>query len=414
MNDRAATDPLPPAQRRAVVIVLDGVGCGALPDAAAYGDADADTLGNLSRFFPDGLRLPHLGELGLGNITEIRGVPPVEAAACRAAYGRCTEVSPGKDSTTGHWEIAGVILKQPFPTYPGGFPDEVIDAFTRATGRGVLGNKTASGTEIIKELGEEHLKTGKPIVYTSADSVFQVAAHESVLSPARLYEICETARGLLTGRHAVGRVIARPFRGEPGHFERTAGRHDYSLEPPGTTVLDRLKASGVETVGIGKIGDLFAHRGLSREIPTAGNDEGIERLIEAMNQTEPPAFIFLNLVEFDQVYGHRKDCEGYRRALETFDAALPRIRAAQREGDLMVITSDHGVDPTTPGTDHTREYTPLLAWGRRFGGGVDLGARSTYADIGQTLADYFGVQPLDAGVSFLHELNRQAATQTPG
>lgn len=402
-----------PSPRRAVVIVLDGVGCGALPDADRYGDTDANTLGNLSRAFPEGLRLPHLEALGLGHVVSIRGVPPVAREACEGAYGRCIEVSPGKDSTTGHWEMTGVVLERAFPTYPNGFPDEVIEPFTRAIGRGVLGNKTASGTEIIQELGEEHLRTGMPIVYTSADSVFQIAAHESVYSEPELYTICRMARKMLTGPHAVGRVIARPFRGGPGNFERTAGRHDFSLEPAGTTLLDRLTDAGIRTVGIGKIGDLFAHRGLSREISTANNDEGVERVIEAMTETEAPAFIFLNLVEFDQVYGHRNDRRGYRRALEAFDAALPRIRSAQRETDLMMITSDHGVDPTTPGTDHTREYTPLLVWGPRLLPGVNLGTRSTYADVGQTVADYFEVPPLDAGESFLPHLIPDPATRSP-
>jgi phosphopentomutase len=300
--------------------------------------------------------------------------------------------------------MAGVILPRPFPTYPDGFPDEVIDAFARAIGRGVLGNLRASGTEIIQELGEEHLETGKPIVYTSADSVFQIAAHESVYSADELYQLCRTARGILAGPHAVGRVIARPFRGAPGKFERTAGRHDYSIEPSGITLLDRLMESAIETIGIGKIGDLFAHRGLSREISTSSNAGGAERLIETLQDIASPGFIFLNLVEFDQVYGHRNDCPGYRHALESFDAVLPSIVDRQQGNDLMIITSDHGVDPTTPGTDHTREYSPLLVWGDRIRGGIDLGTRPTFADIGQTLADFFDVPPLSAGTSFLDQL----------
>lgn len=402
MNPRSA--PPSPEQRRAIVIVLDGVGCGALPDAARYGDEDANTLGNLSRFFRDGLRLPHLGGLGLGNIAEIRGVPPRGAEECLGAFGRCTEVSAGKDSTTGHWEIAGVILDQPFPTYPRGFPPGIIEAFARRIGCGVLGNKVASGTEIIRELGEEHLRTRKPIVYTSADSVFQIAAHESVYPPEALYTMCRVARDLLRGEHAVGRVIARPFEGEPGHFVRTPRRHDFSLPPTGVTLMDRLAESGIPTIGVGKIGDLFAHRGIAEEITTADNREGIEATLEAMSRAPSPSLIFTNLVEFDQTFGHRNDCEGYRRALEQFDTRLPEIFGRQRSGDLMVITSDHGVDPTTPGTDHTREYTPLLAWGRRLRRGLDLGTRGSYADIGQTIAEFLGAPPLGAGKSFLAEL----------
>lgn len=403
----SASSPDPPndiRMRRAVAIVLDGVGCGALPDAARYGDEGSNTLGNLSRHFPEGLHLPNLEALGLGNLVDLRGVPPRPMDSCEAAFGRCTEVSPGKDSTTGHWEMAGVILERPFPTYPDGFPPEIIDPLIRDIGRGFLGNKTASGTEIIQELGEEHLRTGKPIFYTSADSVFQIAAHESVLSWEELYDICRAARRLLTGSHAVGRVIARPFSGEPGNFVRTSGRHDFSLEPPGPTLLDALSAEGRQTIGIGKIGDLFAHRGLSRDIPTASNEEGIRRLLEAMAEAAPPALIFLNLVEFDQVYGHRNDSTGYRRALEAFDASLPSIRSLQRSGDLLLITADHGVDPTTKSTDHSREYTPLLVWGETLSPGVDLGTRETFADIGQTVAEYLGVPPLNAGRSFLRDL----------
>ncbi len=405
--DHLSLSPL--EDRRVILIVLDGVGCGALPDAAVYGDDGSNSLGNLSRFFDDGLELPNLGSLGLGNIVPIRGVPQRSNSDCRASFGRCVEVSPGKDSTTGHWEMAGVILPRAFPTYPEGFPDEVINAFARAIGRGVLGNKAASGTEIIKELGAEHLRTGCPIVYTSVDSVFQIAAHESVYSAPELYDLCRTAREILSGPHAVGRVIARPFRGIPGSFERTSGRHDFSIEPLGITILDRLMESGVQTIGIGKIGDLFAHRGLNREVPTSGNAEGIERLIESMKETAPPALIFLNLVEFDQVYGHRNDCSGYRRALEAFDSALPSIMEQQRPGDVMIITSDHGVDPTTPSTDHSREHSPLLVWGNGICGGIDLRTRSTFADIGQTVAEYLGVQPLNAGTSFLPRLTSVAA-----
>jgi phosphopentomutase len=398
----SGNSPLPPAsERRAVVIVLDGVGCGELPDAGSYGDAGSNTLGNLARSFPEGLRLPHLGSLGLGRIVDLRGVPPCGASTCRGSFGRCAESAPGKDSTTGHWEMAGVVLERPFPTYPEGFPEEIIAEFSSRIGRGVLGNKAASGTEIIQELGEEHVRTGQPIVYTSVDSVFQIAAHESVISPEELYGICRIARGILQGEHGVGRVIARPFTGESGRFVRTPRRHDFSLPPSGATVLDRFSEAGIRTIGIGKIGDLFAHRGLSEDHPTANNAEGIERSIEKMGSARAPSFIFTNLVEFDQNFGHRKDTAGYRAALEAFDARLPDFFRNEREGDLLIITADHGVDPTTPGTDHTREYTPLLVRGPRLRSGVDLGTRSTFADIGQTLCDFFAVEAVGAGRSFL-------------
>lgn len=390
---------------RVILIVLDGVGCGALPDAAEFGDVGADTLGNLSRHFEDGLRLPNLEKLGLGNIADLRGVMARDAhAEGLGCFGRCRERSAGKDSTTGHWEIAGLITSEPFPTYPEGFPAEVLEAFSRAIGRGVLGNRPASGTRIIEELGEEHLRSGAPIIYTSADSVFQIAAHDSVYSAEQLYEVCSIARRQLIGPHNVSRVIARPFTGSPGSFTRTDGRRDFSVAPPGTTLLDSCLAAEVATIGIGKIGDLFAHRGLSEEIHTAGNLEGVEAMIESMKGVPAPALIFTNLVEFDSKWGHRNDCEGYRRALEEFDSNLPAIFAAQRPTDLMIIASDHGVDPTTPGTDHTREYIPLLVWGAPARGGVDLGTRSSFADIGQTVAEYLGCETLAAGQSFLEQV----------
>lgn len=395
---------------------MDGVGCGELPDAIDFGDQGANTLGNLSRHFVDGLKLPNLQRLGLGNVLEIRGVDPAPSGEAEGCWGRCIEKSKGKDSTTGHWEMAGVVLDRPFPTYPAGFPAEILGEFTEKIGREILGNKAASGTEIIEELGAEHLRTGRPIVYTSADSVFQIAAHESVYSEEALYDICRIAREILTGPHAVGRVIARPFVGEPASFRRTTGRHDFSLTPPSATLLDRLVEASIPTIGIGKIGDLFAHQGLSVEIPTQSNAEGIEATIAQMTGANAPALIFTNLVEFDMIYGHRNDCEGYRSALEAFDARLPEIRAAQKPGDLVILTSDHGVDPTTPGTDHTREHSLLLAWGEPFGQrvdlrmdlggdlGMDLGTRSTFADIGQTVADHLGCGPLENGQSFLGEM----------
>lgn len=384
---------------RAIIIVLDGLGVGELPDAAAFGDTGSNTLGNLSRHFADGLRLPNLQSLGLGNIIPVRGVPP--ASSPRAAFGKCNERSAGKDSTSGHWEIAGVWTEEPFPTYPHGFPEEIIKPFCERIGRGILGNKAASGTEIILELGEEHLRTGKPIVYTSADSVFQIAAHERVYPLPELYRICEIARELLDGPHRVGRVIARPFVGEVGAFKRTPDRRDYSITPPPPTLLTRCQEAGVSTIGVGKIGDLFAHCGVDEELHTRSNIEGIEETIRQMTSAASPALIFTNLVEGDSSYGHRNDCEGYRRALEEFDARLPEIIAAQRPGDLLIITADHGVDPTTPSTDHSREYTPLLVWGIGVRGGVDLGTRATYADIGQSVAAWLGCEAVPNGDSFL-------------
>lgn len=394
---------------RAIIIVLDGVGCGELPDAARFGDAGSNTLGNLSRCFDEGLTLPNLARLGLGNILPLRGVAPMPPGRSAASFGRCAEISAGKDSTTGHWEMAGLITPVPFPTYPHGFPPEVIAEFERRIGRGVLGNRVASGTEIVAKLGAEHLRTGRPIVYTSADSVFQIAAHETVYPVQELYRVCEIARDLLRPPHGVSRVIARPFTGEMGAFKRTADRRDFSIAPQGPTLLDRLNANGIHTLGIGKIGDLFAHRGLEHEIHTMNNDEGIDRTLAAMAQTPAPAFIFCNLVDFDQQYGHRNDPAGFRAALQAFDSRLPEIEAAAGPDDLLILTADHGNDPTTPSTDHSREYIPLLVFGHTVLGGVDLGIRSSLADIGQTVAEYLSIPPLAAGTSFLGEIKLAAA-----
>ncbi len=393
---------LPP--HRVALIVLDGVGCGALPDAADYGDAESDTLGHLAEQFPEGLRLPRLEALGLGHVGRIRGVAPRRGdPRARAAFGRCAEVSRGKDSTSGHWEIAGLILEQPFPVYPGGFPDEILRPFRERIGRDLLGNRAASGTAIIDELGEEHLRTGRPIVYTSADSVFQIAAHEAVCSTEELYRICRIARELLRPPHHVARVIARPFTGPPGAFRRTAARRDFSLPPPAPTLLDHCQRAGVRTVGVGKIGDLFAGRGLDVSIPTHGNAEGVEATRRALEREPGPALIFVNLVDFDTLYGHRNDCEGFRRALESFDAALPAIEAVLRPDDLLILTADHGNDPTTPSTDHSREYAPLLVLGRAAEPGRDLGTRPTLADVGQTAAHHLGLKPLCCGRSVLNQ-----------
>ena len=385
-----------PELERAIVIVLDGVGVGHAPDAAAYGDAEANCLTNCARAV-GGLRLPVMGSLGLGNVTPIEGTPPVVDA--RGAFGRLEEQSAGKDSTTGHWELMGVTLDRPLPTYPHGFPPEVVARFEAAIGRGTLGNRPASGTAIIQELGEEHVRTGKPILYTSADSVFQLAAHEEVIPLDELYAMCRTARGQLTGANAVGRVIARPFVGEPGHFTRTAHRRDFSLEPPGETLLDRLVAAGYEVSGIGKIEDLFAERGLTRSNHTGTNEAGMD---EALAELRRPfrGLLFVNLVDCDQLYGHRREPHGYARGLEEVDAWLPAVLAAMRPQDALFITGDHGTDPTYQGTDHTREAVPILAAGKLVTPGVDLGARRSFADLGATLAETLGVGTLAHGESF--------------
>ena len=385
--------------RRVIWIVLDSVGIGAMPDAAAFGDPPgADTLGNIARL--RGLRLPNLARLGLGNIKPLAGIPPAGAPA--AAYGRCALASPGKDTTTGHWEMAGIHLDQPFPLYPHGFPPEIMDEFERRIGRRSLGNKAASGTEIIKELGAEHMRTGSPIVYTSADSVFQVAAHEEVIPLWELYKICETAREILRGPYEVGRVIARPFIGSPGNFTRTANRHDYAVPPPQGMLLDRLEERGVVVHSVGKIFDVFLGRGIRESDKTKNNATAWRRRWQRWPST-PEGLIFVNLVDFDQQYGHRNDIEGYGAALEQFDAWLPQFEGALGEGDLAIFTADHGCDPTVPGTDHTREYVPLLAAGPQVRHGADLGLRASLSDIGQTVAANFGAR-LAHGTSFLPQI----------
>jgi len=382
--------------RRVVLIVLDSVGCGDAPDAAAYGDEGSNTLANMAQAV-GGLKLPNLGRLGLGNITSIQGVPPV--ATPSAAYGRLTEISPGKDTTTGHWELTGISLSRPFPTYPNGFPPDLMAEFERRTGRGTLGNYPASGTVIIQELGQEHLHTGKPIVYTSADSVFQVAAHEEIIPIDELYRICQIARELLTGEHAVGRVIARPFVGDPGSFTRTQRRKDFSLLPPRDTILDVLKAAGKEVIGVGKIEDIFAHRGLTQSNHTSNNKAGVDAILEFM-ASDADGLIFANLVDFDMLYGHRNNPRGYADALEEFDARLPDIEVALRDLDVMMITADHGNDPTTPSTDHSRERVPILVTGSRVHRGVNLGTRDSFADVAATIADLLSVAWDGAGQGF--------------
>jgi phosphopentomutase len=387
--------------RRAIVIVLDSVGVGELPDAGSYGDRGSNTVGNIAKRIP--LRLPTLRSLGFDRIAPIGASVAHQLAVPPTAIGRMAEASAGKDSVTGHWEMMGIVLDRPFPTFPDGFPADIIAEFSRQTGRGVLGNKAASGTQIIDELGPEHTRTGALIVYTSADSVFQIAAHEAIVPVPELYRSCEIAYTLVGEGLGVGRVIARPFVGTPGHFTRTSNRRDYALPPSGETLLDRVKAASLSVVAIGKIEDLFAGRGITLAIHTVSDADGMDRVEEQMN-TVDRGFIFTNLVDFDSQYGHRNDVEGYARNLERFDARLSTLLARLRDDDLLVITADHGNDPTTPSTDHAREYVPLLVTGKRVRPGVDLGTRRSFADLGQTLAEIFGVGPIAHGTSFLAQI----------
>lgn len=384
---------------RAIVIVLDSVGIGELPDAPSYGDKGSNTIGNIARRVT--LQVPTLRALGLDRIAALGG--GVSDGPPAAAIGRMAEASPGKDSVTGHWEMMGIVLDHPFPLFPHGFSPEIIGEFSRRTGRGVLGNKVASGTQILDELGPEQLRTGSLIVYTSADSVFQVAAHEDVVPVPELYRACEIAYTLVGEGLGVGRVIARPFVGAPGHFKRTANRHDYALPPAGETLLDRVKSARLPVVAVGKIDDLFAGRGITRAIHTASDDEGMDAVEREMGDVAA-GLIFANLVDFDTEYGHRNDIEGYARNLERFDARLADVLPQLRDADVLIITADHGNDPTTPSTDHSREYVPLLVAGTHVRAGADLGTRGTFADVGQTLAELFGVGPLAYGASFLSDM----------
>ena len=383
---------------RVIWIVLDSVGIGEMPDAEAYGDKGSDTLGNIAR--QRRLKLPNLCRLGLANIRPLAGLDPVSEPA--GAYGRCALASPGKDTTTGHWEMAGIHLRKPFPLFPRGFPREVMEPFETRIGRHTLGNKAASGTEIIKELGEEHVRTGSPIVYTSADSVFQIAAHEDVIPLFELYKMCEAVRDILRGPYEVGRVIARPFVGEPGAFTRTSNRHDYAVPPPRGMLLDQLQARGVEIYSVGKIFDVFLGRGIGEQVKTKTNADGMDKTLRAMDEQDG-GLIFVNLVDFDMLYGHRNDVEGYARALEEVDAWLPALDAKLAADDLVILTADHGCDPTTPSTDHSREYVPLLAYGPEARAGVNLGVRGSLSDIGQTVAENFGTA-IVTGASFLREI----------
>lgn len=383
---------------RVILIVLDSVGIGAMPDAADYGDVDRDTLGHIAE--RHGLKVPNLVCLGLANIRPLGDLVPV--ATPQGAYGKAALLSPGKDTTAGHWEMAGVILDRPFPTYPQGFPKQVVEAFERAIGRKTLGNFPASGTEIIRRLGEEHLRSGRPIVYTSADSVFQVAAHEEVIPIEELYRICRVARELLQGEHRVGRVIARPFIGKPGAFYRTDRRHDFAVEPPRPMLLDLLKDAALDVVGVGKIPDIFLNRGITRALPGKNNRQALESTAEAIADNSR-GLIFTNLVDFDMLYGHRLDIEGYARAIEEVDAFLPSILARLKPGDLLLLTADHGCDPAGPSTDHSREFAPVLAAGPRARAGVNLGTRASLADLGATIAQNFSLG-LPHGTSFLWDI----------
>jgi phosphopentomutase len=386
---------------RVFLTVMDSVGVGELPDADMYGDRGSDTLGNISRIVP--LKLPTLRSMGLPRVATVQGMAPVDAPL--GAYGRMAERSPGKDSVTGHWELAGVILDRAFPTFPEGFPADVIAEFERRIGRKTIGNFAASGTTIIDDLGPEHLRTGYPIVYTSADSVFQIAAHEDVIPVPELYRICEIAYELIGKGMNVGRVIARPFVGTAGAFSRTANRHDYALSPTGPTLLDVLTEAGHTVHAIGKIKDLFNGRGITSAVSTKSDEQGMDEIEKAI-ATAGPGLVFTNLVDFDTVYGHRNDVAGYAANLERFDARLARLLPQLRQRDVLVITADHGNDPTTPSTDHAREYVPVFLVGASIRPGADVGVRQTFADLGQTIAEMFDVGPLANGTSFLRDILR--------
>lgn len=378
------------------LIVLDSVGIGELPDASKYGDEGSNTLGNIIKNKKD-INLINLNKLGLGLIDGVEGLESLDNVA--GSYGRLSEKSAGKDTTTGHWEIGGIILKEPFPTFPNGFPDEIIQKFEKLVGTKILGNKVASGTTILEELGEEHINTGYPIIYTSADSVFQIAAHEEVIPINKLYEICEIARRILTDKYAVGRVIARPFVGKPGSFVRTSNRKDFSLKPTGDTMLDIIKKAGLEVMAVGKIEDIFSGQGITKSVHTVSNMDGIDNTIKYIKEHNK-GLIFANLVDFDMKYGHRNDVEGYARALEEFDSRLPEIIESLNEDEILMITADHGCDPTTISTDHSREYVPILIYGEKIKKGINIGTRDTFADIGATILDLLGLDEPNNGESF--------------
>jgi phosphopentomutase len=386
--------------KRFIIIVLDSVGMGELPDAASYGDTGSNTLGNIAAKV-EGFTLPNLERLGLGCIDGIKGFNRVNKPS--GCFGRMAEKSKGKDTTTGHWEMAGIILDKPFPTYPNGFPKEVIDRFEKAVGTGILGNYPASGTEIIKQLGQQHVMTGYPIVYTSADSVFQIAAHEGIIPIERQYEICRIARGILQGKHAVGRVIARPFIGTEGNFTRTDRRHDFSLNPVKRTILDCLKEKGLGVNAVGKIKDIFNNQGITKFIYIHGNNDGVDKTLDYIKE-DSEGLIFTNLVDFDMLYGHRNDVEGYARALKEFDDRLPELLQSLKDDDILLLTADHGCDPTTSSTNHSREYVPLLVYGRNVRHGVNLGTRESFIDVADTLSEAFEVGTYFGGKSFYRDI----------
>ncbi|NQX58936.1 phosphopentomutase [Paenibacillus qinlingensis] len=386
---------------RISLIVLDSVGIGELPDAEQFGDLGAHTLGHIAEKV-SGFALPHLQQMGLGNIADIQGIPPVSSP--EGYYGKMAEVSVGKDTMTGHWELMGLRISTPFKVFPDGFPEALISQFEQETGRKVIGNKPASGTEILDELGEEQMKTGAWIVYTSADSVFQLAAHEDIIPLDELYRACEIARRLtMQDEFAVGRVIARPYLGSPGAFKRTPNRHDYAVKPPEPTVMNQLKDAGLDVIAIGKINDIFDGEGVTKATSTKSNLDGIQTTIDVLG-TSFKGLAFTNLVDFDSLYGHRRDPEGYGKALEEFDAYVPQLKAGLGPKDLLILTADHGNDPVHAGTDHTREYVPILLYSPSFQTPVSLGIRGTFADLGATIADNFGVEATKNGESFLHLL----------
>lgn len=388
--------------KRVFLVVMDSVGIGEAPDAKEFGDEGSDTLGHIAET-QNGLHMPNMAKLGLSNIREIKGIPIQEKPL--AYYGKMQEASNGKDTMTGHWEIMGLHIDTPFQVFPEGFPKELLDEIEKRTGRGILGNKPASGTEIMDELGEEHMNTGKLIVYTSADSVLQIAAHEEIVPLEELYKICEISRELtLDEKYMVGRVIARPFVGEPGNFSRTANRHDYALKPFNRTVMNELSDNGFDVIAIGKISDIYDGEGVTKTLRTKSNMDGMDKIVETL-EMDFTGLSFLNLVDFDALFGHRRDPKGYGEALEEYDTRLPEVLERLREDDLLIITADHGNDPTHPGTDHTREFVPLLVYSPKMDGGKELPLRSTFADIGATVADNFNVKLPDHGKSFLLEIN---------
>jgi phosphopentomutase len=386
--------------KRVIWVILDSVGMGELPDAEKYGDVGSHTIGNVAEKV-GGLNIPHMVALGLGNIEGMKNVD--KTSEPKGAYGKLGEISVGKDTTTGHWEMAGIHSVNPFPTYPEGFPKDIVEKFEAAVGRKVIGNKPASGTAILDELGQQHMESGDLILYTSADSVFQIAAHEEVVPIEELYKICRIAREMLIEEHALARVIARPFIGKPGDWQRTANRRDFSLKPPKDTVLDHIKADNLDVIAVGKIEDIFAEQGITEAIHTKSNMDGVDQTIKYLKE-DNKGLIYTNLVDFDSKWGHRNDYEGYAKGLEDFDARLPEIYENMRDGDILIINADHGCDPTMPGTDHSREYIPFLAFGKNIKEGADIGTRKTFGDIGQTVADYLGVKPMELGTSFLKDI----------